>query len=122
MSRCRPVSNEREGPERRGERLQLNHWQSGLCLLERLSGKDVLVLAPSASAVQVLKNDGFAKSDTFQKFVADSTFQDLGRGQILWVDEPGFLSVKQMNWLVQFVARNGCSLVPSGDPRQHHGV
>jgi type II secretory pathway predicted ATPase ExeA len=69
--------------------------------VEALSGKDVLILAPSTSAVQVLKNDGFAKSDTFQKFMADSAFQALAKGQILWVDEAGFLSVKQMNWLVQ---------------------
>jgi conjugative relaxase-like TrwC/TraI family protein len=63
--------------------------------LETLSGKDVLVLAPSASAVQVLKSEGFAKSDTFQKFIADSALQPLAKGLILWVDEAGFLSDKR---------------------------
>jgi hypothetical protein len=90
--------------------------------VETLSGKGVAALAPSASAVQVLKKSGFAQSDTFQKLMADSTFQDLVKGQIMWVDEAGFLSVKQMNWLVQFANRNECRLVLSGDTRQHHGV
>jgi AAA domain len=90
--------------------------------VETLSGKDVVVLAPSASAVQVLKNDGFAQSDTFQRFMADGTFQDVAKGHILWVDEAGFLSVKEMNWLVQFANRNKCRLIFSGDTRQHYGV
>ena len=90
--------------------------------VETLSGQDVVVLAPSASAVQVLRNNGFAESDTFQKFTSDRAFQVVAKGQILWVDEAGFLSVKEMNWLIQFADRNGCRLILSGDTRQHHGV
>ena len=96
--------------------------REAVAAIETLSGKDVLVLAPSASAVQVLRDDGFANSETFQKFRADDVLQALAKGQILWVDEAGFLSVKEMNWLVQFADRNGCRLVLSGDTRQHHGV
>ena len=40
--------------------------QEAVNAVETLSGKNVLALAPSASAVQVLQNDGFAKSDTFR--------------------------------------------------------
>jgi conjugative relaxase-like TrwC/TraI family protein len=90
--------------------------------VETLSGKDVIVLAPSASAVAVLKGEGFARSETFQMFQIDSLLQDVGSGQILWVDEAGFLSAKQMNWLVQFADREQCRLILSGDTRQHHGV
>jgi conjugative relaxase-like TrwC/TraI family protein len=90
--------------------------------VEALSGKDVIVLAPSASAVDVLKGEGFARSETFQMFHTDSLLQDVGSGQILWVDEAGFLSAKQMNWLVQFADREQCRLILSGDTRQHHGV
>ena len=49
--------------------------KEAVAAVETLSGQDVLVVAPSASAVQVLTNDGFAKSDTFQKFMADSALQ-----------------------------------------------
>lgn len=52
--------------------------------VETLSGKDVSVLAPSASAVHVIKNDGFAKSNAFQKLRADSAFQALAKKQIPW--------------------------------------
>jgi len=48
--------------------------------LEACAGKDVIVLAPSASAVQVLKDEGFSKSDTFQAFAADLLLQDVARG------------------------------------------
>ena len=70
--------------------------------VETLSGEDVLVLTSTlGSAVQVLKIDGFAKSDTFQKFMADSTFQDLARAKSS--GDRGWVSlVKEMNWLVQF--------------------
>jgi ATP-dependent exoDNAse (exonuclease V) alpha subunit len=48
--------------------------------------------------------------------------QDVARGQILWVDEAGFLSSRQMPWLVQFADQNGWRLILSGDTRQHHAV
>jgi len=38
------------------------------------------------------------------------------------VDEAGFLSAKQMRWIVAFASENGCRLILSGDTRQHHSV
>jgi ATP-dependent exoDNAse (exonuclease V) alpha subunit len=48
--------------------------------------------------------------------------KDVAAGQVLWVDEAGFLSSKQMHWLVDFAARKRCRLILSGDTRQHHAV
>ena len=90
--------------------------------LAALSGKDVLVMAPSSSAVQVLKEQGFVALDTFQKLMDSALLQDVARGKILWIDEAGFLSTRQMRWAVEFAARNDCRLILSGDTRQHHGV
>jgi conjugative relaxase-like TrwC/TraI family protein len=96
--------------------------QEAVKALAALSGKDVLVMAPSSSAVQVLKEQGFVALDTFQKLMDNALLQDVARGKILWIDEAGFLSTRQMRWAVEFAARNDCRLVLSGDTRQHHGV
>jgi conjugative relaxase-like TrwC/TraI family protein len=87
-----------------------------------LSGKDVLVFAPSSSTTKQLKEEGFTQSDTVQKLMRNAVLQDVARGKILLVDEAGFLSTKQMRWIVRFSSENGCRLVLSGDTRQHHGV
>src|SRR5215471_20948302 len=39
-----------------------------------------------------------------------------------FLDEAGFLSAKQMRWIVQFANNKGCRLILSGDTRQHHSV
>ena len=96
--------------------------QEAVKALAALSGKDVLVMAPSSSAVQVLKEQGFVALDTFQKLMESSLLQDVARGRIIWIDEAGFLSTRQMRWAVEFAARNDCRLILSGDTRQHHGV
>ena len=87
-----------------------------------LSGKDVLVFAPSSSAVEVLKDQGFRASETVQGLMRNSLLQDVARGKVLLVDEAGFLSAKQMRWIVKFSSENGCRLILSGDTRQHHSV
>ena len=80
------------------------------------------VFAPSSSAVEVLKGEGFSGAETFQQLMENEDLRKRVQGQILWVDEAGFLSVKQMNALVGLALENHCRLILSGDTRQHHGV
>jgi hypothetical protein len=87
-----------------------------------LSGKEVLLFAPSSAATQVLKEEGFNASDTVQSLMTNTMVRDPARGKILLVDEAGFLSAKQMRWLVKFAGDNQCRLVLCGDSRQHHAV
>jgi len=87
-----------------------------------LSGKEGLLFAPSSAATQVLKEQGFSASDTVQSLTTNTMVQDAARGKILLVDEAGFLSAKQMRWLVKFAGDNQCRLVLCGDSRQHHAV
>ena len=87
-----------------------------------LSGRNVIVAAPSSSAAGILKKDDFSKSDTVQRFMLDELLQEAARGQVLWVDEAGFLSASDMRWLVEFASKNDCRLILSGDTRKHHGV
>jgi ATP-dependent exoDNAse (exonuclease V) alpha subunit len=96
--------------------------QEAVKALAAQSGKDVLVVAPSSSAVQVLKEQGFVALDTFQRLMDNALLQDVARGKILWIDEAGFLSTRQMRWVVEFAVRNDCRLILSGDTRQHHAV
>jgi thymidine kinase len=90
--------------------------------IETLSGKEVFVFAPSSSAVDALKREGFVGAETFQQLTASAEMQQAVAKQVLWVDEAGFLSVKQLNWLVRFAGANGCRLIVGRDTRQHHGI
>jgi hypothetical protein len=96
--------------------------QEAVKAVETLSGRDVLVFAPSSSAVKVLKQEGFVVSDTFQQLMESELLRDVARGRILWIDEAGFLSTRQMRWAVDFARANDCRLILSGDTRQHHSV
>jgi conjugative relaxase-like TrwC/TraI family protein len=90
--------------------------------LESLSTKQVVVLAPSAEAVGVLKKEGLGRCETFQRFQVDPLLQNAAEGAIVWVDEAGFLSARQMRWLLDYAAGNSCRVVLCGDTRQNHGV
>jgi AAA domain len=90
--------------------------------IESLSGKRVMVLAPSSPSVEVLRAHGFAQADTLQQFQLNRDLQQAARGQVLWVDEAGSLSVRQMLELQEFAVEYGCRLIVTGDTKQHHSV
>jgi ATP-dependent exoDNAse (exonuclease V) alpha subunit len=87
-----------------------------------LSGLDVMAFAPSASATEILRKQGFMSAATVQKLLADPELLRLASGKILLVDEAGFLSVREMRKLSSFAAGNNCRVILSGDSRQHHSV
>jgi conjugative relaxase-like TrwC/TraI family protein len=90
--------------------------------IESLSGKRVMVLAPSSPSVEVLRAQGFALANTLQQFELNPELQQAVKGQVLWVDEAGFLSVRQMLELQEFAVEHNCRLVVTGDTKQHHSV
>jgi ATP-dependent exoDNAse (exonuclease V) alpha subunit len=90
--------------------------------IESLSGKRVMVLAPSSTSVEVLRAQGFTAAETLQQFQVDNALQERAKGQVLWVDEAGFLSVRQMLDLEEFAVKNDCRLIVTGDTKQHHSV
>ncbi len=85
-------------------------------------GKAVQLLAPTGGAVEVLRDDGFCRADTVQRYLVDSKLQERTRGQVLIVDEAGLLSVRQLLALVELGQRQGCRLILCGDARQHTSV
>jgi conjugative relaxase-like TrwC/TraI family protein len=90
--------------------------------IESLSIKRVMILAPSSPSVEVLRAQGFANADTLQQFLMNKDLQQAAIGQVLWVDEAGFLSVRQMLELEEFAVEQNCRLVVTGDTKQHHSV
>jgi ATP-dependent exoDNAse (exonuclease V) alpha subunit len=48
--------------------------------------------------------------------------QQAVKGQVCWVDEAGFLSVRQMLELQEFAVAQNCRLVLTGDTKQLHSV
>ena len=90
--------------------------------IESLSGKRVMILAPSSPSVEVLRAQGFANADTLQQFQTNRDLRQAAIGQVLWVDEAGFLSVRQMLELEEFAVEHDCRLVITGDTKQHHSV
>ena len=65
---------------------------------------------------------GFASAETLQQLLENQDLQQRIRGRILWIDEAGFLSLKQMNALMALASEKHCRVILSGDTRQHHGV
>ena len=96
--------------------------QEAVQALEALSGRKVMMFSPSRAGVKELVKEGFQDADTLAKLRASSVLQKEIVGQILWIDEASFMSVKQMKWLFEFARGNGNRLILSGDTRQHHGV
>ena len=90
--------------------------------IESLSGKRVMVLAPSSPSVEVLRAQGFTTANTLQQFQVNSELQEQVKGQILWVDEAGFLSVLQMLELQEFAIEHDFRVIVTGDTKQHHSV
>ena len=90
--------------------------------LTAFAERDVAVFAPSSAATDVLRCDGFEGAETFQMLQHNQKLQQEIAEKIIWVDEAGFLSAKQMLWLSDFAERNGNRVILSGDTRQHHSV
>lgn len=90
--------------------------------IEELSGKRVLVLAPSSSSADVLGSHGLTNAETLQQFQVSSALQEQAKGQVVWVDEAGFLSVRQMLELEEFALEYDCRLIVTADTKQHHSV
>ncbi|MGA8656268.1 MAG: MobF family relaxase, partial [Chthoniobacterales bacterium] len=90
--------------------------------LAAFAERDVAVFAPSSAATDVLRCDGFEGAETFQMLQHNQRLQEEVAAKIIWVDEAGFLSAKQMLWLAEFAKRNGNRVILSGDTHQHHSV
>ena len=95
--------------------------REAVSVVSAFAEREVAVFAPSAAATEVLRADGFA-AETFQMLMHNEALQTETAGKILWVDEAGFLSSRQMLWLAEYAAEHNSRVILTGDPHQHHAV
>ncbi|MGJ5813601.1 MobF family relaxase [Paludibaculum fermentans] len=87
------------------------------------TGTQVFVFAPSAEASHgVLAGEGFANAETVERLLIDKEMQKRMSGQVMWVDEAGLLSVKDMKRLFDVAKEQNARVILSGDSAQHNAV
>ncbi len=88
------------------------------------TGKQVFTFAPSAEASHgVLAGEaGFKNAETVERLLIDPEMQKRVHGQVLWVDEAGLLSVKDMKRLFDVAKEQDARVILSGDSAQHNAV
>jgi ATP-dependent exoDNAse (exonuclease V) alpha subunit len=88
------------------------------------SGGKVFTFAPSAEASRgVLRSDaGFANAETVEALLQNPKLQARVRGQVIWIDEAGLLSVRTLARVADLAEKENCRLILSGDTAQHRAV
>lgn len=87
------------------------------------TGQRVFTFAPSSQASRgVLKKEGFKDAETLAMLLKNEKLQEKTKGQVLWVDEAGLVSSKDMRKLMDIAKKNGNRLILSGDYYQHSSV
>jgi conjugative relaxase-like TrwC/TraI family protein len=91
--------------------------------LEGATDKRVYAFAPSSQAShEVLKKEGFKDAETLAMLLKNEKLQEKVKGQILWLDEAGLVSAKDMRALFDIAKKNGNRVIVSGDYTQHSSV
>jgi conjugative relaxase-like TrwC/TraI family protein len=80
------------------------------------------MLAPSASATETLRKEGFRNAMTLERFLVDDKAQAAAKGMALLPDEAGLISSKDMRRLFEVAKRNNNRIILSGDYAQHSSV
>jgi conjugative relaxase-like TrwC/TraI family protein len=91
--------------------------------IESEPGRHVFAFAPSSQASRgVLAKEGFKDAETLAMLLKNEKLQDKTKGQILWIDEAGLVSSKDMRALMDIARKNGNRVILSGDYTQHSSV
>ena len=91
--------------------------------IESVPGQHVFAFAPSSQASRgVLAKEGFKDAETLEALLVNEKLQERTKGQVLWIDEAGLVSSKDMRRLADLAKKNGNRLILSGDYFQHSSV
>ena len=86
-------------------------------------GHKVFTFAPSAESSRgTLREEGFGNAQTVAHLLKNESLHPQLRGQVLWIDEAGLLSARQMRGIFQMAGQQDCRVILSGDTRQHTSV
>jgi conjugative relaxase-like TrwC/TraI family protein len=86
------------------------------------SGRQVLAVAPTMSAVEELQKVGFSDAMTIERLLRDQAAQTQLHGKALIVDEAGMVSGRQMSDLLELAEQQSARIVFSGDTKQIQSV
>ena len=86
------------------------------------SRRDVMAVAPTASAVEELRKVGFSGATTIARLLADPRQQQASLQRVLIVDEAGMVASKDMAQIIALARTNYARLVLSGDTAQIKSV
>jgi conjugative relaxase-like TrwC/TraI family protein len=87
--------------------------------LEGESGRKVFVFAPSSQASRgVLAKEGFKEAETLAMLLKNEKLQEKTKGQVLWVDEAGLVSARDMRRLMDVAKKGNNRVILSGDYTQ----
>ncbi len=87
------------------------------------SGKQIYSFAPSSEASRgVQRSEGFKNADTVAKLIQDKELHQRLKGQVIWIDEAGQLSNKDMNKIIGIAKEQKARIILSGDTKQHNSV
>lgn len=92
-------------------------------VIEGETGLRVFAFAPSSQASRgVLAKEGFKDAETLSMLLKNEKLQEKTKGQLLWLDEAGLVSSKDMKAFFDIAKKNGNRVVLSGDYTQHASV
>lgn len=87
------------------------------------SGKSIFSFAPSSEASRVVqREEGFDHADTVASLIKNKDRHKEFKNQVLWIDEAGMLSNKDMNRIIEIGKAQNARIILSGDTRQHGSV
>lgn len=87
------------------------------------SGKEIYSFAPSAEASRdVQRKEGFENAETVATLIQNKDLQAKIKGQVIWVDEAGLLSNKDMNKVFEIAKEQKARIILTGDTKQHNSV
>jgi conjugative relaxase-like TrwC/TraI family protein len=86
-------------------------------------GHKVSTFAPSAESSRgTLRKEGFQDAQTVAHLLKNDSLHPQLLGQVLWIDEAGLLSARQMRGIFQLAENQDCRVILSGDTAQHTSV
>ena len=87
------------------------------------SGRRIYSFAPSSEASRgVQRSEGFRNADTVAKLIQDKNLQKELKSQVIWIDEAGMLSNRDMNKILSIAKEQKARVILSGDTKQHNSV
>lgn len=87
------------------------------------AGKGIFAYAPSSEASRVVqRSEGFKNAETLASLIQNKSRHQELRNQVIWIDEAGMVSNKDMNQVLAIAKEQNARVILSGDTRQHNSV